>query len=74
MRLTSTTSPTARETKVQTPQMSTAEFTRDIDADWSAEDRFLVEQDDPLPFTLRGSSIQTERQPRLGMLEETILL
>ena len=38
----------------QVPQMSTAEFTRDMDADWSEESTFYITHDDPLPFTVRG--------------------
>jgi hypothetical protein len=41
-------------TKGKTPQMSTAEFTRDMDCDWSEESTFIVKQSDPFPFTLRG--------------------
>lgn len=41
-------------TKAKTPQMSTAEFTRDMDCDWTEESTFIVRQSDPLPFTLRG--------------------
>ena len=41
-------------TKSKTPQMCTAEFTRDMDCDWSEESTFIVKQSDPLPFTLRG--------------------
>ena len=40
--------------QAQQPAMSTAEFTRDMDSDWSEEDTFFVTQDEPLPFTLRG--------------------
>jgi len=38
----------------KTPAMSTFEFTRDIDADWSDLSTFYVNQSDPFPFTLRG--------------------
>lgn len=40
--------------KLQPPQMSTFEVTRDMDCDWSEESTLLVTQSDPLPFTLRG--------------------
>ena len=37
------------------PQMSTFDsIVRDTDCDWSEQSTFLVTQDDPLPFTLRG--------------------
>jgi hypothetical protein len=41
-------------TKLKTPAMSTGEFTRDIDCDWTEESTFIIRQSDPLPFTLRG--------------------
>jgi hypothetical protein len=41
-------------TKLKTPQMSTGEFTRDMDCDWTEESTFIVRQSDPLPFCLRG--------------------
>ena len=41
-------------TMAQQPQMSTAEFTRDMDCDWTDESTFYITQSDPFPFTLRG--------------------
>lgn len=41
-------------TKAMQPMMTTGEFTRDMDCDWSEESTFYIVQDDPLPFTLRG--------------------
>jgi hypothetical protein len=41
-------------TQAQTPQMSTGEYTRDLDADWDDESTLYIQQSDPLPFTVRG--------------------
>ena len=41
-------------TRGKTPQMNTAEITRDNDGDWGDYTTFYVTQDDPLPFTLLG--------------------
>lgn len=38
----------------QAPSMSSAEFTRDLDADWSRKSTFFITQNEPFPFTLRG--------------------
>lgn len=37
-----------------TPTLSTTLLTRDVDGDWTEEDKFFVTHDDPFPFTLRG--------------------
>jgi hypothetical protein len=47
----------------QGPQMNTLEITRDLDCDWSDESTFLVVQDDPLPFTLRGLVMRMSYNP-----------
>lgn len=47
----------------QTPTLSTAEFTRDMDADWSDESTFFITHDDPLPFTLRGIVFRMSANP-----------
>jgi hypothetical protein len=41
-------------TMAQPPSMFSGEVTRDVDADWEEQDKFIVQQSDPLPFTLRG--------------------
>ena len=41
-------------TMAQQPQMSSGEFTRDMDCDWTDESTFYITQSDPFPFTLRG--------------------
>jgi hypothetical protein len=50
-------------TRGKTPRMSTLELTRDLDADWDDESTFLVTQDDPLPFTLRGLVMRMSYSP-----------
>jgi hypothetical protein len=41
-------------TMAQAPSMFTGEVTRDLDSDWEEQDQFIVQQSDPLPFTVRG--------------------
>jgi len=38
----------------QQPQMSTIEFTWDLDCDWNDDSQIYITQSDPLPFTVRG--------------------
>ena len=40
--------------------MITGEFTRDMDADWDQQSTFIIQQSDPLPFTLRGIVMRME--------------
>jgi len=41
-------------TQGQQPEMSTSEYTRDLDANWDDASTFFIRQSDPFPFTLRG--------------------
>lgn len=40
--------------------MITGEFTRDLDANWDQQSTFIIQQSDPLPFTLRGIVLRME--------------
>lgn len=50
-------------TKGKTPKMSTLELTRDLDADWDDESTFLITQDVPFPFTVRGLVMRMSYNP-----------
>ena len=50
-------------TKGKQPQMSTNEFTRNLDADWDDESTFIITQSDPWPFTLRGLVMRMSYNP-----------
>ena len=43
--------------------MPTLEVTRDMDADWDDSSTFIITQDDPLPFTLRGLVMRMSYNP-----------
>lgn len=43
--------------------MPTIEITRDLDADWDDSSTFVITQDDPLPFTLRGLVMRMSYNP-----------
>ena len=47
----------------QVPAMSTGEFTRDLDADWTDESEIYVTQNRPFPFTLRGMVMRMSYNP-----------
>ena len=47
----------------QPPDMSTGEYTRDLDADWSDESTFYITHDQPFPFTVRGLVLRMSYNP-----------